>query len=90
MEIPPLPDMTEDEILDRAAQLLGGELKDMDYAEIVRVLTVANYMMDRCIRELGDRNLLDGLEDFDGVPVIPDARPANMYAENVVNIRSED
>ena len=42
-EIPPLPDMTEDEILDRAAQLLGGDLRDMDYAAIVRVLTVANW-----------------------------------------------
>ena len=90
MEIPPLPDMTENEILDRTAQLLGGELENMDYAEIVRVLTVANYMMDICIRELGDRNLLDGLEDCDGVPVIPDARPASMYGDNVVNIRPGD
>ncbi len=90
MEIPPLPDMTENEILDRTAQLLGSELCDMDYAAIVSVLTVANYMMDICIRELGDRNLLDGLEDFDGVPVIPDARPASMYADNVVNIRPGD
>ena len=89
MELPPLPDMTEDEILDRAAQLLGGELENMDYAEIIRVLTVANYMMDICIRELGDRNLLDGLEEFDGVPVIPDARPASMYTDNVVTIRPE-
>ena len=54
-EIPPLPDMTEDEILDRAAQLLGGDLKDMDYAAIVRVLTVANYMVDISIRELGGK-----------------------------------
>ena len=87
MEIPPPPDMTEDEILDRAEKFLGGELNDMDYAEIVKALTVASYVSDICIRVLGDRNLLELMGDM---PAIPDARPEHMFVDNVLNVRPED
>ena len=87
MKIPPMPDMTEDEILERANNIFGGDLRDMDYSEIVRTLTVANYVADICIRVLGDRKLLDWMGD---APIIPDARPIEMVVENVLIERPED
>lgn len=86
--IPEMPDMTEEEILERAGILLSSGLRDMDYADIVRALTVANYVSDLCIRVLGDRGLLDYIGDM---PCIPDARPADMEIENAIVIpRSRD
>lgn len=77
-----ISEMTEREVLDMAMPLLPiGGLKDKDYAEVVRVLTTANYVADLCIRVLGDRG---EIEFYNGNPAIPDARPESMIIENVL------
>ncbi|MCZ6496891.1 MAG: hypothetical protein O6924_12020, partial [Alphaproteobacteria bacterium] len=81
MAIPDMPDMTENEIRKGAEKLLGQGLRDKDYGEIVKVLTVANYAADLCVRVLGDRDQLDWIGDM---PVIPDARPETLEVDNVL------
>ena len=87
MAIPDIPDMTEDEIRKGAEKLLGQGLRDMDYGEIVKVLTIANYTADLCVRVLGDRDQLDWIGDMPG---IPDARPETMVVDNVLIGRPKD
>jgi hypothetical protein len=77
-----IPFMIEEEIRSAAAEVFGGaKLGEMPYDDIVRVLTVAQYVNDLCVKELGDRGKLARHGDS---YVIPSALPDSMFVKNVL------
>jgi hypothetical protein len=74
--------MTEDEVLLHAEHLMQApSLDTYDYDRIVRILTVASYVADLCIKELEDRGQL---EIRHGMPCIPDARPESLDVPTIL------
>jgi hypothetical protein len=77
-----VPVMTEGEIRSATAECFGGaDIEEMSYDDIVRVLTVAQYVNDLCVKELGDRCKLARMGDS---YVIPSALPDSMFVKNVL------
>jgi hypothetical protein len=60
------------------------DLAACSYIEIVRILTVAQYVADLCIKEIEERG---ELTFYQGTPVIPDVRPESMFVEHVLTRR---
>ena len=75
-------EFNEEELRLRAEQVMQAQdLSAYSYDEVVRVLTIASYVADLCIKEIEDRGLLE----MDGnTAVIPDARPASMFISHVL------
>jgi hypothetical protein len=77
-----IPLMTRKAILGRAEDLMqASDPSAMSYDEIVQALTVAQYVGDLLVKELGDRGQL--ARDGDTY-VIPSALPGDMFIENVL------
>lgn len=75
-------EITEEELRLHAEHLMQAPgLSGYSYDEVVRILTVAQYVADLCIKEIEDRGRL---EWSDGHPCIPDARPESMFVANVL------
>lgn len=83
-----MPDINEEELLLHAEHMMQApDLSGYSYPEVVRILTVANYVSDPCIKEIEDRELLTWNYSPDGrslAVVIPDARPPGMFVEHVL------
>ena len=76
------PKMTEDEINSLMKEIINADdLGDRSYEEIVRIMTVCQYITDLAIKEIEDRDMLTF---YEGAPIIPDARPESMYVENIL------
>ena len=81
-----MPVIKEEELRLHAEHVMqASDLSGYNYAEVVRVLTVASYVVDLCIKEIGDRGLLTWAPGPKGLtPIIPDARPESMFVSNVL------
>ena len=77
-----IPAMSAEEIRSAAADMFGGDdPSQLSYADIVRVLTISQYVGDLCIKELGDRGKLERYGDH---YVIPSALPDSLFVKNVL------
>ena len=82
-----MPDINEEELMLHAEHMMQApNLRSYSYQEVVRILTVANYVADLCIKEIEDRGMLTWSPGPDGrpAPIIPDARPDSMFVLNVL------
>jgi hypothetical protein len=82
-----MPDMNEEEVQLHAEHMMQApNLSGYSYGEVVRILTVANYVADLCIKEIEDRGMLTfapGAPTSTGLaPIIPDARPESMFVSH--------
>ena len=75
-------EVNEEELRLHAEHMMqASDLSGSSYDEVVRILTVANYVADLCIKEIEDKGLLTWLGND---PIIPDARPESMFISNVL------
>jgi hypothetical protein len=80
-------EVSEEELRLHAKHMMQApDLSGYSYDEVVRILTVANYVADLCIKEIEDRGLLTWAPGPEGglAPIIPDARPESMFISNVL------
>ena len=80
-------EVNEEELRLHAEHMMQAiDLSGYSYDEVVRILTVANYVADLCIKEIGDRGLQTYAPSPVGepAPIIPDARPPSMFVSNVL------
>jgi hypothetical protein len=74
--------MTEEELRLHAEHMMQAQdLSAYSYEEVVRVLTVAQYVADLCIKEIEDRGRLEWIGD---APSIPDVRPESLFVLNAL------
>ena len=90
-KLPPeiiMPDMNEEELRLHAEHMMQApDVSGYSYGEVVRILTVANYVADLCIKEIEDRGLITWSPSPGGgklAPMIPDARPPSMFVSHVL------
>jgi hypothetical protein len=79
--------MTEEELRLHAQHLMQAQdLTGHGYDEVVRILTVAQYVADLCIKRIEEMGRLEWTyaPGYGNAPVIPDVRPESMFVENVL------
>jgi hypothetical protein len=79
--------MSEEELRVHAEHLMQAQdLSGYTYDEVVRILTVAQYVADLCIKEIEDRGRLEWVfaPGLGLSPSIPDARPESMFVVNAL------
>lgn len=64
--------ITETELIEAAAEITGGDLKHKSLDEMLRLITVVQYIFDICVNELEDRDELPAPDGRVGVPYICD------------------
>jgi hypothetical protein len=75
-------EVNEEELRLHAEHMMqASDRSGYSYDEVVRILTVANYVADLCTKEIEDRGLLTWLGND---PIMPDARPESMFISNVL------
>ena len=72
-----MPEMNEAEVKALAAHILHGDPSEKSYADIVKILTVCNFVGDLCLVEIDRRGQLAYVPDY--MPIVPDARPQHMF-----------
>jgi hypothetical protein len=83
---PRLPINEEELQLHAEHMMQAPDLSGYSYNEVCRILTVANYVGDLCVKEIGDRGQLTWSPSPTGklAPIIPDNRPPSMFVSNVL------
>ena len=72
-----MPEMNEADLKTMAAHILQDDLSEKSYADIVKMLTVCNFVGDLCLVEIDRRGQLAYVPDY--MPIVPDARPQHMW-----------
>ena len=89
----PRPPISEEELQLHAEHMMQApDLSGYSYNEICRILTVANYVADLCIKAIEDRGQLTWAPSPTGklAPIIPDNRPSSMFVEHVLTRADKD
>lgn len=63
------PEISEQEMVEAAYDMTGGNLKDLPDDRVARLLTIATFVADLCLNEIERRGLLH--VEPDGTPVVP-------------------
>lgn len=63
------PGLSEQEMVEAAYEVTGGNLKDLPDEKVARLLTVVTFVGDLCLNEIERRGLLHVMPD--GTPVVP-------------------
>lgn len=78
-DLPQMPTMTVDEVMNEVGRILEcRNLEDMNYKDLVRMITVCNYIQDRALSEIDRRDELTVHPD-NGMLIVPDALPEELY-----------
>ncbi len=68
------PEMSNSELIEAATEILGGEnVRTMTTSQIIKLMTVTQYVTDLCLNELEKRGELTFAPNPEGglVPIIP-------------------
>jgi len=71
--------LTREELEAAAAEVAEGEIEDLADDELMRLITIGQYLTDRCLAEIERRGLL---EWSDGSPMLP--YDSDHLVENVL------
>lgn len=63
------PEVSEQELVEAAYEMTGGNLQDLPSGKIARLLTIVTFVGDLCLNEIERRGLLH--VEPDGTPVVP-------------------
>lgn len=64
--------ITETELIEEAAEITGGNLKRKSLDEMLRLITVVQYIFDICVNELEERGEIFGPDGEIGIPYVCD------------------
>ena len=71
--------ITKEELLNAAYDITGGSLSDLTHDQILKLMTVTQYVTDICLNEIEDRGKLTFLDDVVIVPY-----QCEHYAETIL------
>jgi hypothetical protein len=77
--------MTKEELMEATYSIAGGNIRDLTYEKLTRLMTITQFVTDLCLREIEDRGELAWALGADGrmIPIVP--YNSDVFVETVLN-----
>ena len=77
--------MTKEELIEAAYSIAGGNISDLTYEQLTRLMAITQFVTDLCLTEIENRGQLAWAPGADGkmIPIVP--YNADVVVETVLN-----
>ena len=77
--------ITKEELIAATYSIAGGNIRDLTYEQLTRLMTITQFVSDLCLREIEDRGELAWAPGANGkvIPIVP--YNSDVVVETVLN-----